>query len=148
MAPAGCQWAPESPKTLIFPRQDGGKPEVTLGRGTSQLVANRSQKHKKPSFCLQKRKVLWPGGPFFGIFHSLTRSSTQMRPSKQLLVLKKLMYSLDRCSHDHRWSLNVELLAMSNYLQCRTACNVELLAMSNYLQCRTTCSVELLAMSN
>ena len=131
VAPAGCQSAPETPKTSVFPRQDGGKPEGTLGGRTSKLVANRSQKHKKPSFSLQKRRVLWPGGPFFRSFRSLTHSSTQMRPSKQLLVLKKLMYSLDRCSHDHRWSLNVELLAMSNYLQCRTACNVELLAMLN-----------------
>ena len=67
-----------------------------------------------------------------------------------------------------RTACNVELLAMSNYLQCllamsnclqcRTSCNVELLAVcacivellavSNYLQCRTACNVELLAMLN
>ena len=123
------------------------------------------QNHQKSSPEAQKpfifkgiSRILWSGGPFFRSFRSLTHSSIQMRPSRQLLVLKKLMYSLHRCSHDHRWSLNVELLAMSNCLQCRTtcsvclqcrtACNVELVAMSNYLQCRTACNVELLAMLN
>ena len=98
-----------------------------------QVHKNRPLRHNKPSFAYENSRVLWSGGPFFRSFRSLTHSSTQMRPSKQLSVLKKLMYSLDRCSHDHRWSLNVELLAMSNCLQSRTTCNVELLAMSNLL---------------
>ena len=151
-------------KTEVSPRS-GCVVGFHLGLQNHQKSSPEAQ---KPFIFKGIPRILWSGGPFFRSFRSLTHSSTQMRPSKQLLVLKKLMYSLDRCSHDHRWSLNVELPATSNYLQCRTtcsvclqcrtACNVELVAMSNYLQCvpamsnclqcRTTCNVELLAMLN
>ena len=173
-----CLWPPRVSNRSLKHQ----KPQFFLGRtevSPRVLCAGRLhlglQIHQKSSPEAQKPfifkgipRILWSGGPFFRSFRSLTHTSTQMRPSKQPLVLKKLMYSSDRCSHDHRWSLNVELPAMSNYLQCRTtcsvclqcrtACNVELVAMSNYLQCvpamsnclqcRTTCNVELLAMLN
>ena len=81
MGPAGCQWSPETPKTSVFPRQDGGKREGRLGRSTSQGVSNPLLKHKKPQYSLGKtdlrRYPVCPEGLFsqFSLTHPFKHSN-------------------------------------------------------------------------
>ena len=117
----------------------------SVGRSHFQAPCQPAPKHQYSLGKTDLRRGAVAPVPVFRIFHSLTRSSTQMRPSKQLLVLK------NSCIHWIGAHTIIGGHSMSNCLQCRTtcnvellavsACNVELLAMSNSLQCRTTCSV-------
>ena len=127
-------WPPRYPNWFL----NGRKPQFFLGRtevSPRSLWAGRLpwglQIHlwcSKNSSNPRLGSVLAPLGPSYeDKVHSrpiCTHSSTQMRPSKQLLVLKK--------THVFIGSV---LTRSSVVTQCRTACNVELLAMSNYLQC-------------
>ena len=150
---------------------------MRLARSTSLGVSNPLLKHKKPQYSLGKtdlrRYPICPEGLFsqFSLTHPFKHSNEAFKATfgaQKTHVFIGSVLTRSSVVTQCRTACNVELLAMSNYLQCllamsnclqcRTscnvellavcACNVELLAMSNYLQCRTACNVELLAMLN
>ena len=174
-------WVANGPLKHQKPHFSPRTTEVSPRSGWAGRLPRGLQNHQKSSPEAQKPfifkgipRILWSGGPFFPQFsltHSFKHSNEAFKATfcaQKTHVFIGSVLTRSSVVTQCRTACNVELLAMSNYLQCllamsnclqcRTscnvellavcACNVELLAMSNYLQCRPACNVELLAMLN